>query len=198
MRKIALAAPLAVALLSACSTISSIADTSPVFHSATSVETGVVNADEAAALISDYRRGKGLGPVTVDPTLMQIAKVHSDRMAAADTMSHVLPGEVSYDARLAAGGFVPSDASENVAAGQPNLASVLDAWRASPGHNANLLDPQATKIGIALSIASGSKYKYYWTLDLGTWRPNPPPGVAGMMPPGHVFVSPNGAIVSTP
>jgi uncharacterized protein YkwD len=195
-RLAALAACLALPLVAACSTISGGADDSPVFRSAVSVKTGTVDADEAAALISDYRKTKGLGPVTVDPTLMQIAKVHSDRMAAADTMSHVLPGEGSYERRLIAGGFEAADAGENVAAGQPSLAAVLDAWRASPGHNANLLDPQATKIGIALSINPESKYKYYWTLDLGTWRPKQPPGTV-MLAPGTTMINSGGLITTT-
>ena len=191
-----LAACLALPLVAACSTISGGADNSPIFKSDVSVKTGTVDANEAAALISDYRRTKGLGPVTVDPTLMQIARVHSDRMAAADTMSHVLPGEGSFEQRLIAGGFEAADAGENVAAGQPSLAAVLDAWRASPGHNANLLDPAATKIGVALTINQNSKYKYYWTLDLGTWRPKQPPGMV-MMVPGGTVINSGGLITTT-
>ncbi len=193
----ALAASLALPLLAACSTISGGADDSPIFKSNVSLKTATVDANEAAALISDYRRTKGLGPVTVDPTLMQIAKVHSDRMAAADTMSHVLPGEGSFEQRLIAGGFEAADAGENVAAGQPSLAVVLDAWRASPGHNANLLDPAATKIGIALSINPASKYKYFWTLDLGTWRPKQPSGSVMMVAPGTTVINSGGLITTT-
>lgn len=192
----ALAVFLALPLVAGCSTISGGTDNSPIFKSDVSVKTGTVDASEAAALISDYRRTKGLGPVTVDPTLMQIAKVHSDRMAAADAMTHVLPGEGSFEQRLVAGGFAAADAGENVAAGQPSLAAVLDAWRASPGHNANLLDPAATKIGIALSINPASKYKYYWTLDLGTWRPKPPPGMV-MMAPGGTVINSGGLVTTT-
>jgi uncharacterized protein YkwD len=201
IRIAALAVCLALPTVGACTSITGATDNSPVFLSDVSSKTGTVDANEAAALISDYRRTKGLGPVTVDPTLMQIAKVHSDRMAAADTMSHVLPGEGSYEQRLIAGGFEAADAGENVAAGQPTLESVLNAWRASPGHNANLLDPAATKIGIALAINPASKYKYYWTLDLGTWRPKLPPGTVMMGPgimmaPGTTVIN-NGGLVTT-
>jgi uncharacterized protein YkwD len=116
--------------------------------------------------------------VTIDPTLTKIASTHANRMAATDTMSHVLPGEGSFQQRLIAGGFQASMAAENVAAGQPTLTAVLEAWRKSPGHNANLLLPHVSKIGIALALADGSRYKYYWSLVLGE-RYVPPPGGEG-------------------
>jgi uncharacterized protein YkwD len=140
-----------------------------LFDSPLATQAGTVDVNEAANLISQYRATKGLGPVTVDPTLMKIAAIHSQKMAADNTMSHVLPGEGSFMQRIAAGGFQASMAAENVAAGQKSLAEVLESWRKSPGHNANLLLPNVSKIGIALSIAPDSRYKTYWTLDLGEW-----------------------------
>lgn len=142
-----------------------------IFELALATTPGTVDANEAALLISQYRATRGLKAVTIDPTLMKIARVHSDRMAAANKMAHVLPGEGSFMQRITAGGFQPSMAAENVAAGQKSLASVLEAWRKSPGHNANLLLPNVSKIGIALSIAPESRYKTFWTLVLGEWAP---------------------------
>jgi len=155
--------------LAACSTSGE--STGATFRSALATKTGTVDANEAAALISAYRQGKGLGPVTVDATLMAIARLHSNRMAAADTMTHVLPGEGSFHDRLVAGNYDAGMAAENVAAGQTTLAEVLDAWRKSASHNDNLLEPHVSEIGIAVAIAEGSRYKYYWTLVLGRRRP---------------------------
>jgi uncharacterized protein YkwD len=132
---------------------------------------GTVDAGEAAALISQYRQSKGRSAVTVDPALMAIARAHSDRMAAADTMTHVLPGEGSFRDRLVAGRYDAGMAAENVAEGQSSLAEVLQDWKNSPSHNANLLEEHIDDIGIAVSIAAGSKYKYFWTLVLGKRRP---------------------------
>lgn len=158
---------LSVVPLAACT---SAADTvGSIFKSPLATKQGSVNANEAAALISQYRRSRGLPGVTIDPTLTRIAAVHAQRMAAADKMAHVLPGEGSFQQRLVAGGFTAAMAAENVAAGQDSLAEVLEAWRKSPGHNANLLLPNVSKIGIALSIAEDSKYKTYWALVLGEW-----------------------------
>lgn len=162
-----LIALLSVAPLSACT--SAAESVGSIFKSPLATKQGSVDAGEAAALISQYRQSRGLSAVTVDPTLTRIAVVHAQRMAAADKMAHVLPGEGSFTQRLAAGGFTAAMAAENVAAGQDTLADVLEAWRKSPGHNANLLLPNVSKIGIALAIAEGSKYKTYWALVLGEW-----------------------------
>lgn len=160
---------LALALLvplSACISIGG-AESGPFFKTELATKPGTLDAGQAAALISQYRASHGLPPVTIDPTLTKIASVHANRMAATDTMSHVLPGEGSFQQRLIAGGFQASMAAENVAAGQPTLTAVLEAWRKSPGHNANLLLPNVSKIGIALALADSSRYKYYWSLVLG-------------------------------
>ena len=168
--RFAVALLVSLAPLAACSTSSG--TTGAVFQTALASKPGTVDASEAAKLISDYRASKGLPPVTVDATLMQIARLHSDRMAAADTMSHVLPGEGSFHDRLVAGNYDAGMAAENVAAGQPTLAEVLDAWRKSPSHDANMLEPHVIEIGIALSVADGGRYKYFWTLVLGQRRPS--------------------------
>ncbi len=175
-----LIALLSVAPLSACT--SAAESVGSIFKSPLATKQGSVDAGEAAALISQYRRSRGLSGVTVDRTLTRIAAVHAQRMAAADKMAHVLPGEGSFTQRLAAGGFTAAMAAENVAAGQDTLADVLEAWQKSPGHNANLLLPNVSKIGIALAIAEGSKYETYWALVLGEWYV-PRPGVT-MVGPG--------------
>ena len=160
----------------------------PFFTSSLPTKPGTFSVSEAAALISKYRAANGLKPVTIDPVLMKIASVHADRMARMDTMSHVLPGEGSFQQRLADGGFRAAMAAENVAAGQPTLPLVLEAWRKSPGHNANLLLSNVSKIGIARSIAEQGKYKYYWSLVLG--EPYTGPEYRG--PDAGPFVTPGG------
>jgi uncharacterized protein YkwD len=136
---------------------------------------GTVDAQAAAQLISQYRVEHGLKPVSLDPTLMKLAAEHAQRMASQDTMSHRLAGEPDFSQRIAAGGFQASMAAENVAAGQKSLAAVFEAWRKSPGHNANMLLPNVSLIGIALAIQPGGRYHTYWSLELGE-RYVPPSG----------------------
>ena len=151
-----------------------------MFTSSIAVREGTVDAGEAARLISRYRQSRRLSAVSVDPALMRIAASHSRRMAEDNKMAHVLPGEGSFSQRLRAGGFAGGPAAENVAAGQDSLAEVLESWRNSPSHDRNLLYPGVTGIGIALSIAPGTRYEKFWTLVLGGPRP---PGAAQITGP---------------
>jgi uncharacterized protein YkwD len=148
------------------------------------VRPGTVDAEAAVRLISQYRVDHGLKPLKLDPTLMKLAAEHARRMASMDRMSHSLPGEGSFAHRIAAGGFQASMAAENVAAGQKTLAAVFEAWRKSPGHNANMLLPNVSLMGIALAIQPRGRYHTYWSLELGkryvppagASRPGPGPG----------------------
>ncbi len=128
---------------------------------------GTVDAEAAARLISQYRADHGLKPLRLDPTLMTLAAEHAQRMASMDKMSHSLPGEGSFAQRIARGGFRASMAAENVAAGQKTLADVFEAWRKSPGHNANMLLPNVSLMGIAVAVQPGGRYHTYWSLELG-------------------------------
>jgi uncharacterized protein YkwD len=62
-----------------------------------------------------------------------------------------------YKARLAA---------ENVGTGQVDFEEVMRGWKASPGHNKNLLLPDATEMGLALVQDPKSEFKSFWTLVL--------------------------------
>lgn len=128
---------------------------------------GTVDVNAAMRLINEYRASRSLNPLSIDEKLMNIAAIHSERMASMDRMAHVLPGEGSFPQRIAAGGFASSMAAENVAAGQDSLQEVFDAWRRSPGHNANMLLAGVSRMGIALAIQPGGRYHTYWTLVLG-------------------------------
>jgi uncharacterized protein YkwD len=109
-------------------------------------------------------------------------------MAAADRLDHVLPGEGSFQQRMSSGGYAAGMAAENIAAGQRRLVDAIAAWKASPAHNANLLRPDVTEIGIALYSTPAGTYNTYWTLVLA--RPAPPPSANA--PTGGFFVGPFG------
>jgi uncharacterized protein YkwD len=134
--------------------------------SAGSASVGRVDTAAAAQIISAYRASHGLPPVKVEARLMNIAAVHAQRMAAADNLEHVLPGEVSFPTRLNTGGYNAAVAAEDIGAGYRTLADVIAAWEKSPAHNANLLQPNVTDIGIALYTTPAGIYNEYWSLVL--------------------------------
>jgi uncharacterized protein YkwD len=53
--------------------------------------------------------------------------------------------------------------AESIAAGNPGAAASLAQWTASPGDNANLLNPGFVRVGIGRASGGGT-YGTYWTL----------------------------------
>jgi hypothetical protein len=56
---------------------------------------------------------------------------------------------------------------ENLAAGISTGSETFELWRNSPGHNANMLNPNYVVAGVAAVFNQDSTYGWYWTLDMG-------------------------------
>ncbi len=123
-----------------------------------------LDAAAAASMISGYRANSGLPAVTLDPTLMQIAKAQARAMAARNKLSHHVAKP--FAARLKGSGYDAERAAENIAAGYHTLAQAFSGWRESPEHKSNMLLAGATRMGIAAVYAPTSKYKVFWSLIL--------------------------------
>ena len=130
------------------------------------VKPGYADPDAAVAMVSSYRRSHGLSAVAINPKLTRIAAVHAKRMAAANRIDHVLPGEGSFMKRMTVGGYDASVAAENIGAGYDTLGEAMAGWKKSPHHNENLLRAGITEIGIAVAYAPESKFKHYWSIVL--------------------------------
>ncbi|HMN85804.1 MAG TPA: CAP domain-containing protein [Bauldia sp.] len=123
-----------------------------------------VDPGTAAAKISAYRKSKGLSAVTVSGTLNGIAGAQARAMASAGKMGHSVGG--AFPARMSRGGYDAAIAAENLAAGPQNLDQAFESWKKSPGHNANLLKPGVTEIGIAVAYTPNGRFRDYWALVL--------------------------------
>ena len=60
--------------------------------------------------------------------------------------------------------------AENLAAGYESAEKSFEAWRASPGHDRNMLDRNQGVVGIARVYVPGSEHGWYWTTDFGSER----------------------------
>lgn len=127
----------------------------------------LARAEDMAAMISQYRREHGLSAVKTDPQLTEIAERQAKAMAAAGIMDHNVAG--SFGSRISAAHT--GRAAENIAAGTKTSAETFRAWQTSPGHNANLLQPQADSIGIAVARNDQTQYKTYWALVIADKSP---------------------------
>jgi len=109
--------------------------------------------------ISAYRRSHGLSPVTVDAKLTALASRQANAMAARGVMDHSV--YAPFSTRIASYGT--TSAGENIAMGTKTFEETLGLWKASWGHNANLLLGDANRMGIASTSSNG---KIYWALIL--------------------------------
>lgn len=130
----------------------------PASHQVTGSTT--TDAAQAASLISAYRVSQGLSPVTVDSRLNDAAEHQARAVAAAGKLSHG-----RFGSRMEEFGVLGYSA-ENLSAGSSTVDGAIGRWKASSGHNSNLLMPQAKRIGLARADAKGG-YGRYWALVLG-------------------------------
>ena len=129
------------------------------------------DGEEAAFLtqINAYRAGKGLGPLALTQTLSAASEHHSKSMARHNYFDHDLkPEGITWSKNMSRHGYrLNTHRGENIAAGNPGAQATFEQWKKSPGHNANMLDPDFTAIGVGRAYGANSKYKWYWTTDFG-------------------------------
>jgi uncharacterized protein YkwD len=127
------------------------------------VAASAARADDITAMISQYRREHGLPAVKTDAKLTAVAVRQAQAMAAVGIMDHDVAG--SFASRIA--GANTDSAGENIAAGTKTWADTLRIWKASPGHNANLLRADADSLGVAVAHNESTRYKVYWAMVIG-------------------------------
>jgi uncharacterized protein YkwD len=101
------------------------------------------------AAANQDRINQGLQPLRFDPVLAEASQVHAREMADHAAISHQFDGEPALAARGANAGAHFSLITENVAEA-PTSVIIHNLWMHSPGHRANLLDPNVDSIGIAI------------------------------------------------
>ena len=121
-------------------------------------------ATQILARVNAERAKAGCKAVVLDPRLTAAAAGHAQDMATNNYFSHTSRDGRSFVDRIKAQGY-PVPRSENIAAGQPTVTAVMDAWMASAGHRANILDCTAVAMGAA--SAKGGTYGIYWVQDFG-------------------------------
>ncbi len=118
----------------------------------------------ATAELNAYRRLHGLGPVRFNDKLAVASRIHAKDLAVHGTISHSGTDGSGHGERMQRQGYAFSFAAENVATGQQSWAKVFQAWKDSPGHNANLLQRDVTDFGIALVYEPKTTYQTYWAM----------------------------------
>jgi uncharacterized protein YkwD len=112
------------------------------------------------ALVNRARAENGLEPLTVDPTIRDVARAYSTTMFQQGFFAHVdQSGATPFD-RMRAGGASFRAAGENLALA-PTVQIAHDGLMNSPGHRANILNARYRRIGIG--VADGGMHGKMFT-----------------------------------
>jgi uncharacterized protein YkwD len=126
----------------------------------------LVNQARAQARVCGTQSFAAAPALVWDDRLGKAAQGHSTDMAVNNYFSHTsLDGRTFVD-RVKAQGYTSfSSLGENIAAGQPTAAQVVNAWLKSPGHCKNIMNPKFRDLGVG--HATGGTFGVYWTQDFG-------------------------------
>ena len=120
---------------------------------------------QLVARVNADRSARGMGPLSLCPTLSAAARTKADSLAVARRLSHSGAGGTLAQRVEAAGYRGWATLSENLAMGQPTVATVGDAWMLSTEHRNNLLDPRMTHLGAG--VAADGNGSLYWVQEFG-------------------------------
>jgi uncharacterized protein YkwD len=107
-------------------------------------------------------------PLSWNATLATAAATHSRAMANNNYFDHKDRDGRTPGDRAELAGYVGQQTGENIAAGQDKARKVVDGWLASPGHCANLMNPDFKELGAAYATDPKSDAGIYWTAMFGT------------------------------
>jgi uncharacterized protein YkwD len=117
------------------------------------------------AMFADHnvqRANNGVAALTLDASLVNIARQRSQTMANTNCFSHTACGPTAFEL-LGNIGYFYQIAGENIARNNyPDSDSVqvaMTGFMNSTGHRANILESRYTKVGVGMAFgADGMKY----------------------------------------
>jgi len=98
--------------------------------------------------INQFRAANGVIRLAEDVQASQVAQAWTQRMAAANTLSH----NPNYSTQVTTPWY---RIGENVGYGGSE-AALFQAFQGSPGHRANLLRPEYNRVGIGQVVVNGT------------------------------------------
>ncbi len=126
----------------------------------TAVTNDEPSESEMLRLINKERLDRNLRPLTLRVDARTVARAHSRDMFARGYFSHVNPDGLSPFDRLKNAGVGFSVAGENLAYA-PNVIIAHEGLMNSPGHRANILNPDFAQVG--LGVIDGGVYGKMFT-----------------------------------
>jgi uncharacterized protein YkwD len=120
-------------------------------------------------LVNEERLQNNLPPLSTNATLTRLAGDYACEMINGNYFEHVDPVTGStVGSRALAANYYFKKVGENLAGGFTSPEETVAQWMDSPGHRANILDPDFIEMGAA--IRTGGIYRWYWVQEFGLPR----------------------------
>ncbi|MEO0494165.1 MAG: CAP domain-containing protein, partial [Actinomycetota bacterium] len=165
------------------------------FTARTTGDAAATPADEAdfVAALNQVRAQAGLPAFTINTELSNLARGHAQVMADAGEIFHASPISAGYTGQW-------SKIGENVGVGA-DVAVLVDAFVASPGHYANIVDPAFTEIGVGVVWRESALYTTHRFLQVPGAAPAPtttaPPSPTTTAAPAPTTTAPATTVPTT-
>lgn len=121
------------------------------------VSTSTSHVEDMLKLINAERAKQGLNALTTTTALTSAANARAKEIYTS--FAHTRPDGSSCFTILPEFGITAGYKGENIAYGQPTVASVMNAWMNSDGHRKNILSANFKKVGIGRYKVGST---YYW------------------------------------
>lgn len=123
---------------------------------------------EVVRLVNKARAAEGLSALKTDRTLTKAAEKRADEQLKK--YGHTRPDGSGCFTVMAEYDLEYMKVGENAAAGYATPEAVVDGWLNSPGHRANIMNPDYEYIGVGYA-SDNSVYRHYWIQLF--WTPMP-------------------------
>ncbi|QDG53361.1 hypothetical protein FIV42_22210 [Persicimonas caeni] len=109
-----------------------------------------------------------VGPLVLDPELSKAAQAHAEDMVANNFLGHEGSDGSDFAERIRRTNYTGNPVGENVAGGQRSSEEVVAGWVDSDGHCRNIMNGQATRIGVGYAEGNNNtQYPTYWVQVFG-------------------------------
>lgn len=122
----------------------------------------VVNRVRTTAHQCGSQRFAAAGPLSWNATLASLAENHSRAMANGNFFAHLDSDGRTPGDRAELAGYAGSPVGQNIAAALDRPGRIVEGWLASPGHCANLMNPQFSEFGASYAVDPKSDAGIYW------------------------------------
>lgn len=120
-------------------------------------ETDSSYAAQVVRLVNEERAKEGLSELSIDEGLEAAGNVRAKEIVSS--FSHTRPNGTSFATAIREQGVSYKSSGENIAWGQRSPEEVVNAWMNSPGHRANIMNANFTRIGVGhYQNDSGTNY----------------------------------------